>query len=374
MRTRICDTFGIEYPIFAFTRSPQVVVAVSRAGGFGVLGAVASPPDELERDLAWIDAHIDGRPYGVDVVMPVSYAGSDPVELEKMIPEGHRHFVEELLKQHNVPPLPPGAPPPEGLLQWTHDRARKQVDISFGHPVQLIVNALGPPPEDIVREAHSHGVLVAALVGSRRHAEAQLAAGVDVIVAQGTEAGGHTGDVATMVLVPEVVAAVQPAPVLAAGGIGSGKQIAAALALGADGVWTGSIWLTVEETNTPGPVVQKLLSATSRDTVRSRSMTGKPARQLRTPWTEAWDSPESPGALPMPLQFMLTAEAQHRMHRYAGLEHSGAGELLGSPVGQIVGSMDKIRPAAGVFADLVREYDETVERMAQTKTVSRTSL
>src|SRR5213079_3521519 len=156
-------------------------------------------------------------------------------------------------------------------------------------------------------------VRVAALAGKPQHAERSLARGVDLIVAQGTEAGGHTGEISTMVLVPEVVDAVSPTPVLAAGGIGNGRQIAASLALGAQGVWCGSVWLTTEEAETHPIVKEKFLAASSSDTVRSRASTGKPARQLRTAWTEAWDSPDNPDPLPMPLHGMLIADAQRRM-------------------------------------------------------------
>jgi NAD(P)H-dependent flavin oxidoreductase YrpB (nitropropane dioxygenase family) len=168
-----------------------------------------------------------------------------------------------------------------------------------------------------------------------------------------------------MVLTPEVVDAVRPTPVLAAGGIGSGRQMAAALALGADGVWTGSVWLTTRESDVSPVVVEKLVKATSRDTVRSRSLSGKPARLLRTAWTEAWDSPDSPGALPMPLQWMLNAEATARIYRYAHVEGSGAKDLAGSPVGQIVGRMTQVRPVREVIFDMVSECVETVNRMAE---------
>lgn len=179
-----------------------------------------------------------------------------------------------------------------------------------------------------------------------------------MIIAQGTEAGGHTGDVATMVLVPEVVDAVGPdVPVLAAGGIGTGRQIAAALALGAQGVWTGSIWLTVTEADTAPVVVERLLAATSRDTVRSRVMTGKPARQLRTAWTEAWERPDAPEPLPMPLQGILYAEAARRIARVQ------QPDLSGFPVGQIVGRMNRVRPVKDVMLDLVEEWIEATERL-----------
>ncbi|TML41563.1 MAG: nitronate monooxygenase [Actinobacteria bacterium] len=364
MRTRVCDLFGIDLPIFAFSHCRDVVAAVSKAGGLGVLGALAFSPEQLEIELRWIDEHVGDRPYGVDVVMPASYAGAgelDPEhmaeELDHMIPERHRQFVEGVLAQHHVPPLPADEDKPVGLLGWTHEGARPQVDIALAHPIKLLVNALGPPPKDIVDLAHEHGVKVAALVGSVQQAQRQVNQGVDMIVAQGHEAGGHTGEVATMVLVPEVVDAVAPVPVLAAGGIGSGRQIAAALALGAEGVWTGSIWLTTAESDMSPLVVDKLLHATSRDTVRSRIMTGKPARMLRTAWTDAWDAPESPGTLPMPLQYMLTAEAQRRIAKYQ------VAELTGMPVGQIVGTMNAVRPVRDVIYDLVEGFVEATEHL-----------
>lgn len=364
MRTRVTERFGIEYPIFAFSHCRDVVAAVSRAGGMGVLGALYFTPEELELELKWIDEHVGGRPYGVDVVMPATYEGAglgDAQELmsklQGMIPEEHRRFVDELLAEHGVEPLSD-----EGagryLLGWTDATARPQVEVALKHPIALLANALGPPPADVVEQAHEHGVTMAGLASNARHARKQVEVGVDIIVAQGTEAGGHTGDVATMVLIPEVVDAVgDSAIVLAAGGIGRGRQIAAGLALGAEGVWTGSIWLTVDEADTPQAARGKLLAASSRDTVRSRSWTGKPARLLRTAWTDAWESERSPGTLPMPMQFMLISDALRRIGR------SGDGELTTYPVGQIVGSMNQVRPAAQVVYDLIEEYVEAVDRL-----------
>jgi NAD(P)H-dependent flavin oxidoreductase YrpB (nitropropane dioxygenase family) len=365
VRTALCDEFGIEYPIFAFSHMRSVVAAVSRAGGLGVFGALAYSVDQLEEHLAWIDAHIDGRPYGVDVVMPASSAGAGlggpdlAAQLDAMIPEGHRQYVEEVLDRHGVPPLPAGEPRPRGLLGWTDQGARSQVEVALSHPIKLLVSALGPPPGDVVARCRERGIRVGALVGSADHARKQVEAGVDLVVASGTEAGGHTGEISTLVLVPDVVDAVAPVPVLAAGGVGDGRQLAAVLALGAQGAWTGSIWLTSAESDLSEVVQGKLLRAGSRDTVRSRALTGKPARQLRTPWTEAWDDPKGPGALPMPLQFMLTAEAQARIGR------SGSEALAGSPVGQIVSRMTSVRPVQQILHDLVDGAESAIERLNQ---------
>jgi NAD(P)H-dependent flavin oxidoreductase YrpB (nitropropane dioxygenase family) len=369
MHTALCDAFGIDVPIFAFSHCRDVVAAVSQAGGFGVLGALAFSPEQLEIELKWIDQHIDGKPYGVDVVMPASYKRGEAgdfakTDLEKMLPEGHKQWIEQVLARYDVPKLPDGfVQRIDTLLGWSESGGRSHVEIALKHPIRLLVNALGPPPKDVIDRAHQHGVRVAALVGSVAQAKKQVALGVDLIVAQGWEAGGHTGEVSSMVLIPEVVDAVSPVPVLAAGGIGCGRQAVAGLALGAQGIWTGSIWLTVTEAESSPVLTEKLLRATSRDTVRTRSMTGKPARLLRTPWTEAWDGPDSPGPLPMPLQFMLNADAQARIGHYARTEHSRARELVGIPVGQIVGRMNEVRPTREVIHDMVSEFVDTVARL-----------
>ena len=363
MHTRLCDDFGIEYPIFAFTHCRDVVAAVSKAGGLGVLGAVGFSPEQLEVELDWIDEHIDGRPYGVDTVMPQKAAevhGATAEDLlaqiRSMIDERHWQYVDELMERFELPPLPDGDRF-GGVIGWAEDVARAHVEVAFAHPIRLIANALGSPPHDIVERAHEHGVKVAALAGKAQHAQRHVNNGVDIIVAQGYEAGGHTGDVSTMVLVPEVVDAVAPVPVLGAGGIGSGRQIAAALSLGADGVWLGSLWLTTAESSASPEVLESYLQATSSDTVRSRSYTGKPARMLRNAWTDAWEDPAGPGPLGMPLQNILTAEANARISR------SHRKDLAFAPVGQIVGRMNSVQSVRDVIYQLVEEYIETIERL-----------
>jgi NAD(P)H-dependent flavin oxidoreductase YrpB (nitropropane dioxygenase family) len=367
VRTEICKRLGIEFPIFAFSHCRDVVAAVTKAGGVGVLGAVGFPPEQLEIELKWIDERVGDRPYGVDIVIPGKYEGMgevDPHKLEEMlraaIPEQHRVFVQKVLADHGVPRLPEGEKPVNELLGWTAATASPQIDVALRHPkVRLIANALGTPPDDVITRIHESGRLVAALCGSSKQARSHKAAGVDIIIAQGTEGGGHTGEIGSVVLWPEVIDAVAPTPVLAAGGIGSGRQIAAALAMGAAGVWTGSIWLTVQEADAPPPQTAAYLAATSKDTVRSRSFTGKPCRMLRNDWTEAWEAPDAPKPLGMPLQFMVTSEAVARGHRYA----DKAKDVLFNPVGQIVGRMNAVRPVKDVIYDLVQDYLESVERL-----------
>ncbi|MFE0330794.1 nitronate monooxygenase [Streptomyces sp. NPDC058960] len=360
MQTELSKQLGAEHALFGFTPFPAVAAAISRAGGLGVLGAVRyTAPDDLKRDLDWVDAHADGRPYGLDVVMPAKKVeGVTEADVEAMIPEGHRQFVRDTLAEYGVPELAEGDASGWRITGWMEQVARSQLDVAFEYPIRLLANALGSPPADVVERAHAQGVLVAALAGSARHARKHQEAGLDIVVAQGYEAGGHTGEIASMVLTPEVVDAVAPLPVLAAGGIGSGQQVAAALALGAQGVWLGSIWLTTTEAELPSPVlVRKLLAAGSGDTVRSRALTGKPARQLRTAWTDVWDDPDGPGALPMPLQGLLVAEAITRIQKYE------VDPLLGTPVGQIVGRMTSERSVQAVVDDLTRGFEEAVDRI-----------
>jgi NAD(P)H-dependent flavin oxidoreductase YrpB (nitropropane dioxygenase family) len=365
---------GIELPIFAFSHCRDVVAAVSKAGGFGVLGAVGFPPEQLAIELAWIDEHIGDKPYGVDIVIPGKYEGMgevDPVKLEQQllaaIPAQHRQFADKILAEHGVPKLPEGERPIGQLLGWTAATATPQVEVALKHDkVRLIANALGTPPEDVIADIHGSGRLVAALCGSAKHALSHRKAGVDIIIAQGYEGGGHTGEIGSVVLWPEVIDAVAPTPVLAAGGIGNGRQIAAALAMGAQGVWTGSLWLTVQEADAPAAQMEAYLKATSRDTVRSRSFTGKPCRMLRNAWTEAWESPESPGTLGMPMQFMVTSEAVARGHRYA----DKARDVMFNPVGQVVGQLNSVRTVKDVIYQLVEEYLEATERLQRLSAVA----
>jgi NAD(P)H-dependent flavin oxidoreductase YrpB (nitropropane dioxygenase family) len=366
VRTTLCDLLGIEYPIVGFSPSEHVAAAVSRAGGLGVLGCVRfNDPADLDAVLDWMDSSTGGRPYGIDVVMPARVPAEGAArDLDQLIPRAHKDFVEQTLLKLGVPPLPDGAQAADGVLGWLHSIARKQVEVALAHPARLIANALGPPPPDVISGAHEHGMLVAALAGTAEHARRQVASGVDIVVAQGYEAGGHTGEIASMVLIPEVVDAVGgpdgKVPVLAAGGIGCGRQVAAALALGAVGVWMGSAWLATREyaqlTVAPA-VTEAVLAATSSDTVRSRIYTGKPARLLKNRWTDAWEQPGAPEPLGMPLQNLLVSEAHQRLMR------SGRPDVVPMPAGQIVGRLTEVRPVSDVIAALVREGDDALDRL-----------
>lgn len=365
MHNELCERLGIEFPIFAFTHCRDVAAAVSNAGGLGVLGAVGFSADELEVELAWLDEHVGDRPYGVDIVIPGKYEGMgelDPVKLEAelktMIPEEHRLFVKQILADHDVPELPGG--PRRELLGWTAATAAPLVDVILKHDkVALLANALGTPPADVIAEAHDHGILVGALAGTVQHARNHRDAGCDVVICQGSEGGGHTGDVGSIVLWPEVIDAVAPLPVLAAGGVGSGRQMAAAMVMGAAGVWTGSLWLTVEEADVPPAQMETYLAATSRDTVRSRSFTGKPCRMLKNDWTEAWEQPDTPNPLPMPLQMMVAIEGVSRGHAYP----VQAKDVAFNPAGQIIGRATQVRKTRDVVLGMVEEYIDAVQSL-----------
>lgn len=376
MKSPICELLGIEFPLFAFSHCRDVVAAVSRAGGFGVfgasrtsLGSAPQTPESVEEELRWIDDHVGDKPYGVDLLIPenLSTKGEQGVSyksLQTRIPEQHKKFAKDLLAKHDVKVdyefSAEGEPQP-----YDHDRAMAIMEVAVKHSkVRLLANALGIAPPEMIALGRKHGIPVAALIGSKEHAIRQVNAGVDILVAQGTEAGGHCGEVSTLVLVPEVLKAIRSfskVPVLAAGGIMTGQQMAGCMAMGAAGAWTGSVWLTTAEAETSNPVREKLLAASSRDTVRSKSRSGKPARQLRTAWTEAWDGPDSPGALPMPLQTMLSSPAYRAFDKAAEGGNEKANALVGYIVGQGIGLVDSVQSAVSVVQQFKTDFLEAVE-------------
>ena len=370
MKPAICEQFGIDFPLFAFSHCRDVVAAVTNAGGFGVLGATAFTPEQLDQELSWIDDHVGGKSYGVDLIVPAKFEGKGEklsrAELAGRIPESYRAFVAEVLSAHGIEPE---ESPRIGPSFLSGDTGQDLLEVAFSHPIKLIANALGVPPDYMIDAGKERGVPVAALVGAKEHAVKQVQAGVDLIVAQGTEAGGHCGEVTTMVLIPEVLEALaaigEKIPVLAAGGIVTGRQMAAAVAMGADGAWTGSVWLTTDEAETAPHTVQKMLAASSRDTIRSAGRTGKPARQLKSEWTDAWvpnDGGQKP--LPLPLQSMLSEPVIRRVDALASQGHPGAQALATYFVGQGVGLMNKVKPAREVVREFIEDYLAATERLS----------
>lgn len=368
MKSPICDLLGIEFPLFAFSHCRDVVAAVSRAGGFGVLGATAFSPEQLAIELEWIDAHVDGKPYGLDVLIPENMPlkaekGLTSGQLAARIPAAHTDFVSHLLAEHQVPALDvrrsDDAPPP-----FWPEEAMRLLDVAFRHPIKLIVNALGVPPPEMIAMGRDHGVPVGALAGAKEHALRLAEAGVDVIVAQGGEAGGHCGEVSTLVLIPEVVRALKAAghdvPVLAAGGIMTGRQMAACMVMGAAGAWTGSVWLATTESETSEIFREKMVAARSRDTVRSKGRTGKYSRQLRSAWTDAWEGEGSPGALPMPLQSLIAEPALASAQKEAERGNAKARELVTYFVGQGVGLVDSVKSSRTVVTEFMEEFAEAI--------------
>jgi NAD(P)H-dependent flavin oxidoreductase YrpB (nitropropane dioxygenase family) len=368
VRTEICELLGIDIPLLAFSHCRDVVAAVTNAGGFGVLGASSHTPEQLEHELAWIDEEVRGRPYGLDVIVPATFEGKglhlDAAAIQALVPQEQKDFVKQILTERGVDVSDEQLAEMD-LALVGDDVGERLMDVAFKHPIKLIANALGVPPPSMIERARQAGIPVAALVGAKEHAVKQVEAGVDVIVAQGTEAGGHCGEVTTMVLVPEVIEAIgNRVPVLAAGGIVTGRQMAAAVAMGAAGAWTGSVWLTTEEAETAAHTKAKMLAATSRDTVRSRGRTGKPSRQLRSAWTEAWDGAGTP--LPMPLQTLISEPALRRVDVLADRGEPGAQELATYWVGQGVGLMNKVKPTRQVVLEMAEDYLAAAERLAGT--------
>jgi NAD(P)H-dependent flavin oxidoreductase YrpB (nitropropane dioxygenase family) len=367
---------GIEFPLFAFTHCRDVVVEVSKAGGFGVLGAARMTPVELDMELDWIDEHIDGMPYGVDLIVPNKFVGKDeqssPEQVLAMLPDEHIKFAEDLLEAHGIDSEGVDDAARRDRMRWgdnlSLEGAKAHLEVAFAHPIKLIANALGVPPQPMLEMGKSQGVAVAALVGAKSHALHQVQAGVDILVAAGTEAGGHCGAVSTMVLVPEIHEAVRDigdTPILAAGGIVTGRQMAACMAMGAAGVWTGSVWLTTVEAETAPVVKEKMLAASSSDTVRSRSRTGKHSRQLRSPWTDAWEHPDAPEPLAMPLQSLISEPALKKIDKLSEGGHKGAQDLATYWVGQGVGLMNASQSVRGVVYDFKEDFIDAYERLSK---------
>lgn len=362
MKNRLCDMFGIEVPIFAFSHCRDVVAEVSKAGGMGVLGMARAHADRVEEDLRWLDRQCDGRPYGVDVLMPRKYEDVSQVDIDAL-PAAHVDFIRELLDDAGVPRLPPGqdSEAARELLKGLHMTPRESMEmleICFRHPIKLIVNALGSPPVELVERAHARGIKVGALAGKADHALRHRESGCDLVVAVGTEAAGHTGDISSMVLWPRIADAVAPLPVLGGGGVGRGRQLAAALALGCEGVWCGSIWLKTVQSEVPPEIKKKLFAASENDAILTKTVTGKQCRTLRNAFSEAYERPGAPEPLPAPLQNMLWWA-----HGRTRVERANAEQFLTYPVGQLVGDMNEESSVRQVVHDMLLELADTKLRL-----------
>lgn len=366
MKTAVTEMLNIEVPIFAFSHCRDVVAAVSRAGGFGCLGCGYFTQAQLEEELRWIDDHVEGKPYGVDILMPNRHAALGTAKIDiHSIPQRQVLFLRELLDAAKVPALPRAQA--EAMIEheiakvnMTRAESEALLDVALKHPIKMVVNALGVPSKDQVERVHALGIRVGALVGKVEHALRQRDAGVDVIVAQGCEGAGHTGDIASMVLWPQVVDAVSPVPVLAAGGIGNGRQMAAALALGASGVWCGSVWLGTKESDLLPEEKEALFDAKAEDAVQTLSRTGKQCRVLRSKLTDAWEKPEAPPALPMPLQTIATMEARLRIAR------GRAKDFMSPPVGQIVHGMSQETTVRQLVTEMLTEFSAALDHLTRT--------
>lgn len=366
MRNRLTAMFGIEVPVFAFTHAPDVAVAVTNAGGMGALACSYYQPDELEAILSDMDARTQGRPYGIDVLFANKVGTVVPLaERETTLPSAHLAFVDRLLVDGGIPELTRDAEarfrsektPGHG---HTEEGVMEVLEIVLRHPqAKFVVSAMGAPPAAVVDRLHGHGIRVAAMAGSAEHAGKHVAAGVDIVIAQGSEAAGHTGTIASMVLWPDVVDRVSPVPVLGAGGVGTGRHIAAALALGCEGVWAGTIWLGARESELTPALRQRYIQARAQDAIQQKFTTGKPLRSLRSKWTDAWGAADAPEPLPLASQKLLVAPALKR------IEEADAVDWISYSAGQIVGRITQETTIDALMADLKREFAEAMQALGR---------
>lgn len=345
----LARSYGIEYPIFGFAHDIATVAAITNAGGLGVYGATRRFPHEIDEELAEIRRLVGDKPFGVDLVLPDGMPEHNSREaIEAHIPDEHRSFVEGIVEKYAVPE--PSGPGMRTRFIRSKEIEEEQLEAVMASDVNLFACGIGAP-RPAVERAKELGKTTAALIGSPRHVRRALQSGVDMIVAQGAEAGAHTGTVGTFSLVPQIVDACGDIPVLAAGGVATGRHVAAALALGAQGVWAGTIWLTTEEhtAHMAPALVDKLLAAGSADTVITRSNSGKTFRQIRTAWSDEWAAEGAPAPLKMPYQDVLVGDLLGAIteHEVEPLLHSGAG--------QGIGYATEVQPVASVMNTLVAD-------------------
>ncbi|MEM7002831.1 MAG: nitronate monooxygenase [Pseudomonadota bacterium] len=353
----VCDQLGIEYPIFGFAHDVATVAAISKAGGYGVYGATRRFPQEIEAELADIKSRVGDAPFGVDLVLPPGMPEHNSrAAIEAEIPAEHKAFVDGLIQRYNVPPAT--EPGMRTRFIRSAEIEEEQIRAVLDSEVNMFACGIGAPAP-VIREAKARNKITLALIGSPHHVPRALAAGVDMIVAQGYDAGAHTGPIGTYSLVPQIVDAAGDVPVLVAGGVATGRHIAAALAMGAQGVWMGTAWLLSEEhQGHMHPVnTEKLMAAGSGDTVITRSESGKTFRQVRTAWSQEWEAAEAPDPLKMPYQDVLVGDLLGAIeeHDIEPLIHSGAG--------QSVGYFNEVKPVETIMQELVNEATDTLNQM-----------
>lgn len=352
MQTRLSRTLGISYPIFGFSHSAAVVAAICRAGGFGVLGATRHTPEQIQHELAWIRQAVGTRPFGVNLVLPDGMPESnDRAAIEAQLPAAHRSFVQGIYRKFGVPAAT--GPGERSKFVRSNEVASQQLDAVLRSDVNLLACGIGSPVE-VIEQAKAMGKLVLALIGSPKHAKRALSKPIDILVAQGYDAGAHTGTIGTFSLVPQIVDMAGAIPVLAAGGVATGRHIHAALAMGAQGVWMGTAWLTTTEHDMPEVLRHKLLAAGSDDTVISRADSGKTLRQIRTAWTEEWAAADAPMPLKMPLQDILVGDL------LGAIDEHQVEPLMHSPAGQSIAYFNEVRSVAEVMQTLVHETERSM--------------
>ena len=359
LHTQLCDKLGIEYPVVAFTHCKDVAVAVINAGGFAVLGEALHTPDQIAADIKWIRERIGGKPFGIDLVLPSSVPEEKTVdELLAMIPQEQRDFEQQIKRKYNVPD-PKVAPDIHHWGGLDQKRALNQLDVIFDERVPVFASGLGSPTF-LLKRAHELGMQVWGLVGKPRQAKRQIEAGTDVIIAQGYDAAGHTGNIGTFSIVPQVVDAARGTgvPVIAAGGVTTGRHLAAALALGADGVWTGSLWLTSRESDVNMPLKERLLEAETEDTLYSNCISGYTMRTTRCPWHDEWMSDAAPAVLKPPLQMMLSSN-----YIQGSLDYQRK-DLMTEAAGQGIHYVKEMKPARQILSDIVEEALDVFDRFS----------
>ncbi len=355
LSTPLTERLGARLPIFGFTHSLDAAIAISRNGGIGIWGATRSTPEEIEAALTRMHDELGDLPYGIDLVIPPGMPDSDNrSEIEAAIPDEHRAFVDGLRERFDVPD--DGEPGMRSRFVRSEESARAQVDVVMDSHLPILALGIGSP-EWVIGPARERGMTLISLVGQPKHAEAALRAGADIIVAQGYDAGAHTGTVGTFSLVPRIVDLCGDTPVVAAGGVATGRHIAASLAMGAQAVWMGTAWLLCEEEHTHPAVAAKLMAAESADTVISRADSGKTLRQVRSAWSDAWAADDAPAPLKMPYQDILVGDVLGQIQRHE------VEPLMHSPAGQSIAYFDELTTVADVMAGLEADTIAALERL-----------